>query len=200
MFRFFFILFIINSWIFSNENEKLPQSYLKNLDGKKIDIIELNNTPMVINFWFLACSPCIKEMKYLNIFNKKYQKYGFKVVSVNTDNSRTLSRVKPYVNSQKYSFEILSDPKSLFFRKLGGQICPYLIIVDSEGNVVNKHIGYNPGDEINLEKEIVELLESSIRLDTNLTDTSIINILKAIEEDSTKEDVKVLPLIETHSE
>ena len=44
-----------------------------------------------------------------DIYNKKYNKYGFKVVSVNTDNSRTFSRVKPFVNSQKYSFKVLSE-------------------------------------------------------------------------------------------
>ena len=37
--------------------------------------------------------------------------------------------------------------KSLFFRKVGGKICPYLIMVDKGGNMINKHIGYNLGDE-----------------------------------------------------
>ena len=54
-------------------------------------------------------------LKQKILFNKKYAEDGFKVISINTDNSRTLSRVKPYVNSQKYSFTILNDPKSLFF-------------------------------------------------------------------------------------
>ena len=157
--------------------DMLPESFLKTLDGKKIKINDLNDTPMVINFWFLACEPCKKEMKYLDIYNTKYEKYGFKVVSVNTDNSRTFNRVKPFVESKKYSFDVLSDPRSLFFRKVGGIQCPYLIIIDGEGNVINKHIGYSPGDEIKLEREIVELLASSIRIDTTLTDTSIINKL-----------------------
>ena len=155
----------------------LPKSFLKTLDGKKIKINDLNDTPMVINFWFLACEPCKKEMKYLDIYNTKYEKYGFKVVSVNTDNSRTFNRVKPFVESKKYSFDVLSDPRSLFFRKVGGVQCPYLIIVDGEGKIINKHVGYSPGDEIKLEKEIVELLASSIKSDTSLVDTSIINKL-----------------------
>ena len=155
----------------------LPESFLKDLNGKKIKINDLNDTPLVINFWFLACEPCKKEMKYLDLFNTKYEIYGFKVISVNTDNSRTFNRVKPFVDSKKYSFDVFSDPKSLFFRKLGGVQCPYLVIVDKEGHLINKHIGYNPGDEIKLEKEIVELLASEIKNDTSLTDTSIINKL-----------------------
>ena len=56
-----------------------------------------------------------------------------------------------------------------------------LIVVDKDGNMINKHIGYNPGDEVRLEKEIVELLLPQIKADTSLTDTTILNVLKAID-------------------
>lgn len=178
----YFILFLI-SFMFS-EGE-LPQAFMKDLNNKKVNIYDfIKDGPMLVNFWFLACEPCKKEMKYLDIYNEKYSKYGFKVVSINTDNARTFSRVKPYVNSKKYSFDVLSDPKSLFFRKMGGQQCPYTILFDEKGNITNKHVGYNPGDEIKFEREIVELLESRISLDTTKIDSSIITILKEIEKDT----------------
>ena len=188
------LIFVIVSLIFSSEvdslspsltnksYEKIPNHFLKDLNNKKRSIHEFfENGPVAISFWFLACEPCKKEMKYLSEFNTKYSKYGFKALSVNTDNSRTINRVKPFVNSQKYSFEVLLDPKSLFFRKVGGKICPYLIMVDKDGNMIDKHIGYNPGDEKELEKEIVELILPQIKADTSLTDTTILNILKEID-------------------
>tara|TARA_Y100000590_G_scaffold469920_1_gene660698 strand:+ start:946 stop:1515 length:570 start_codon:yes stop_codon:yes gene_type:complete len=176
----YFILIFISSFLFA-EYEKLPQSFLKDLDNKKRDINEFfDNGPAVINFWFLACEPCKKEMVYLDQFNDRYSKYGFKVVSVNIDNSRTFNRVKPYVNSKNYSFEVLSDPKSLFFRKVGAKICPYLLVVNEKGEIVNRHSGYNPGDEIKLEKEIVNLILPQIQSDTTLVDTSIIKLLEEI--------------------
>ena len=95
-----------------------------------------------------------------------------------------MNRVKPFVNSKKYTFDVLSDPRSLFFRKMGGIQCPYLVVVDADGNITNKHIGYSPGDEIKLEIEIVELLKDSIVSDTTLTDSSIINILNSLKKDS----------------
>ena len=179
----FFFISIFFSLAYSLD-QLPPQSFLKNLDGKKVNINQLNDVPMFISFWFLACEPCKKEMKYLSEFNSKYEKYGFKVISVNTDNSRTLNRVKPFVNSKKYTFDVLSDPRALFFRKMGGIQCPYLVVVDADGNITNKHIGYSPGDEIKLEIEIVELLKDSIVSDTTLTDSSIINILNSLKEDS----------------
>ena len=58
-----------------------------------------------------------KEMKELDKLNIKYSERGFEVVSINIDNTRSMSKVKSYVNSQKYSFTVLSDPRAKFFRK-----------------------------------------------------------------------------------
>ena len=86
----------------------LPEGFLKDIDNKKRNIYEfIEDGPVAISFWFLACQPCIKEMVYLNEYNQKYSKYGFKVVSINTDNSRTMNKVKPFINSKKYSFTVL---------------------------------------------------------------------------------------------
>ncbi len=177
-------LIILFSFIIASEGSFLPKAFLKDLDNNKIEIHDyINQGPLVLSFWFLACEPCKKEMVYLDLYNKKYSKYGFNIVSINTDNSRSFSRVKPFVNSKKYSFTVLSDPKSLFFRKVGGLVCPYTVIVDAHGKIINKHMGYNPGDEKKLEKEIVSLLLSSIEADTTLVDSSIISIVNQIKLD-----------------
>ena len=89
----------------------------------------------------------------------KYSEYGFKVVSINTDNSRGFKSVKPFVRSKKYTFDVLSDPRSKYFKKLAGNICPYTVIVDKDSTIISKHVGFSPGDEIELEKKIVSLLD-----------------------------------------
>jgi hypothetical protein len=44
---------------------------------------------------------------------------------------------------------------------------PFVIIVDSTGEVENRHVGYNPGDEKELENEILRLLyPPDIKTDT----------------------------------
>ena len=176
MFKIIVLLLSFNLY-----SESLPNGQLKSIDKKKIDLLDtIDGSYAVINFWFLACEPCKKEMLYLSDFNLKYSKYGFKVLSVNTDNSRTLNKVKPFVNSQNYSFPVLLDPKSLYFRKVGAKVCPYLLVVNDKGEIINRHSGYNPGDEIKLEQEIVSMMYSEISSDTTLTDSSIINILNII--------------------
>ena len=151
-------LLIIFSFLWSSLNY-LPKIKLKDLKHKKQDLNQyFNNGPILINFWNLACEPCKKEMKELDKLNVKYEKQGFKVVSINIDNSRSMSKVKSYVNIQKYTFPVLSDPRAELFRKLGGKVMPFVIISNSKGKIINRHVGYNPGDEKKLEKEIVELI------------------------------------------
>ena len=157
MSKFILIFFVLITNVFA-EN-KLPDTFLKDLNGKKVSVHDyLDGGPLLISFWFLACEPCKKEMKFLDEYHQKYSDSGFKVLSINTDNSRTINRVKPFVKSKKYTFPILNDPKSLFFRKLGGKVCPYTVLVDHEGNIIKKHSGYNPGDEVKLEKEIKDMI------------------------------------------
>ena len=177
------MVFVISISISQDKKEKLPETFLKDLNGKKVSVYDmLDEGPMAISFWFLACEPCKKEMKFLDEYNKKYSEQGFKVLSINTDNSRTINRVKPFVKSKKYSFTVLNDPKSLFFRKMGGKICPFLVLVDNEGNIIKKHTGYNPGDEVKLELEIQAMLKFT-KTDSVLSDSSKV---EAVSSDSSK--------------
>ena len=44
------------------------------------------------------------------------------------------------------------------FKKMGGSIMPFVVVVDDKGVISNKHIGYNLGDEVALEEEIKVLI------------------------------------------
>ena len=151
----FLILFTYN-WA---GTQHVPKMKLKDLNNKRQKLSQFySDGPILLNFWNLACEPCKKEMKELDKLHIKYEKQGFDVVSINIDNTRNMSKVKSYVNSQKYAFTVLSDPRAELFRKMGGKVMPFVIIVDSTGEIENRHVGYNPGDEKELEKEILHLL------------------------------------------
>ena len=140
--------------------QHLPKIELKDLQKKRQEISQYyKDGPILINFWNMACEPCKKEMKELNKLHLKYEEQGFEVVSINIDGTRGMSKVKSYVKSQNYAFTVLSDPKAELFRKMGAKIMPFVIIADSTGEIINRHVGYNPGDEKTLEKEILHLLK-----------------------------------------
>ena len=141
------------------EPDKLPSVRLKDLDNNRVSLADYyKDGPIAINVWNLACEPCKKEMKYLDKFNQTYAELGFEVISINIDSPRSMSKVKSFVKSQKYSFTVLSDPRGEFFRKMGGKVMPYLIMVNPDGSIYKRHVGFNPGDEKHMEQEIKEMI------------------------------------------
>ena len=153
-------IFLILGLVFSEDlSNKLPKFKFKTLDKKKVYLKEFyNDGPIAVNVWNLSCEPCKKEMKYLNEYHKKYADKGFEVVSINIDTPRSISKVKSYIKSVKFDFTILSDPRSEFFRKTGGNIMPYLVLINSDGTIFKRKVGFNPGEEKKLEQDIIDLL------------------------------------------
>ena len=140
----------------------IPNVKFKDFNNEKFMLEDFYSTgPILINFWTLSCEPCKKEMKQLSKINEKYAESGFQVVSVNMDTPRTMRKVKQFVNSQKYSFKILSDPRMDLFQKLGGSVMPLVVLVNMDGTIEKRHIGYSPGDEVGLEEEIFEAIISN---------------------------------------
>ena len=159
IFSYICLLSFLLSADVSKSEEFIPDVNLKDIHKKKIKLIDVcKDSYVLFNFWNMACEPCKKEMKFLNEFHQKYNEFGFKVVSINMDSPRSMSKVKKYVKSSKYVFEVLQDPRMNLFKKMGGSIMPFVVIADNQGKIVNKHIGYNLGDEISLEEEIKLLI------------------------------------------
>ena len=155
----FMMLSIILSETKSTTLEYIPDVILKDINKQKVKLLDISKDKYIVfNFWNMACEPCKKEMKFLNEFHRKYSEYDFKVISINMDSPRSMSKVKKYVKSSKYEFDVLVDPRMSLFKKMGGSIMPFVVVVDNKGVVTNKHIGYNLGDEVNLEDEIKVLI------------------------------------------
>ena len=173
--KFFIINLLVLMTIGWTGAHYLPNMKFKDLKNKKQNLSQYySDGPILLNFWNLACEPCKKEMKELDKVNIKYRDQGFDFVSINIDSPRSMSKVKSYIKSQKFSFTVLSDPKAELFRKMGGKVMPFVIIADSTGEIKNRHVGYNPGDERKLEKEILHLLAvPEIKTDTLQTGLEI---------------------------
>ncbi len=159
----------------ASKYQKVPPVGNKELTFLNGDPVKFNNLykdgPVLFSFWFLGCGPCVAEMKHLSRFNEKYKDSGFKVISVNTD-TKSKGKVKSFVKKKKYSFEMLFDinGKDGLLKKLGGNLCPFTALINMDGTIYSKHLGYERGDEIALEKEILEFIEYNKQFSAQLID------------------------------
>ncbi len=155
------LLAILNSsQTYSQDN--LPKISLKNNQGKSISIAEIEtNTVTVFSFWATWCIPCINELDAISeLYDDWQNETNVKIIAVSTDDTRSVSRVKPMVNSKNWNYEILFDTNQEFKRAVNASSIPYLIIVKSN-KIVYSHSGYTPGSEIKLYEKIKEFSDNN---------------------------------------
>ena len=131
------------------------------LDGNEVSLNKLlEKGPVLIGFWATWCSPCKEEMKEMQKIYDKYKAQGFTYFALNRDNQKSLSKVKPYIESHSYTFPVAFDTDRKIFEAYGGteEDIPYSILVDGNKNIVAVHRGYLTGDEKKIEAEVKALL------------------------------------------
>ena len=156
--RLIIVLFFLLSILIAQD--RVPNLRLKMLNGKYAKLHDfLKDGPMIIDFWATWCEPCKKQMRYLDLFHNHFKELGFKVLTVNTDTPKSMSKVKPYIRTKGFAFHVAVDPNSQVYKKLKIQQMPTTIIIDQDGSVVYRHKGYVPGDEVGILKAITQLLD-----------------------------------------
>lgn len=138
----------------------LPDVEIKTLDGKSINIQKYgeNGKITVLSFWATWCSPCKRELDAISeLYPDWIEEYNVELIAITTDDARALSKVKPLVATKGWEFEILSDSKRQLQQALNFQAIPQTFIIDQNGQIVDQHEGYNPGDEYELEDKIKKL-------------------------------------------
>ena len=141
----------------------IPDLKVKLLNGSSTTLHKLSQDgPLLIDFWATWCVPCKKVMKYLNQYHEKYENDNFKVLMINTDTPRSLGKVRGFIKSQNYSFNVGMDPNKVLSKKLNGMIMPTLILVNKGGVIKWRHQGYVAGEEVEIEEQIKQVLGKSI--------------------------------------
>ena len=167
-----FITLIIIFQFLNGENtdsgSTIPDLKVRLLDGTSTTLHQLSQDgPLLIDFWATWCVPCKKVMKYLNQYHEEYAEDNFKVLMINTDTPRSLGKVRGFIKSQDYSFNVGMDPNKVLSKKLNGMIMPTLILVDKGGIIKWRHQGYVSGEELEIEKQIKQVLGKNINENIN---------------------------------
>lgn len=141
------------------QTKTLPSANLKTLEGQTFNAAELGKTGKitVISFWATWCSPCKKELDAIKDYYEEWQeKYDVELVAVSVDDPRTAPKVPAMVREKGWAYRILLDSNREFQQTANVTSVPHTLMLDRKGNIVYEHIGYAPGDELELEERIKE--------------------------------------------
>ena len=154
-------IFLFNSICFS-QNRTLPSINVQTTDGNSINIkdIENGNNPIVISFWAIWCKPCIKELNNIaEVYEEWQDETGVKLIAISIDDSRSMSKVSPFINASDWEYEVYLDPNGDLKRAMGVSTVPHTFLLNKNREIVWQHKGYVDGDEYDLYEEIQKISE-----------------------------------------
>lgn len=144
----------------SNTTSELPNLVVKNTEGESVNIQSLADGEhfTIISFWATWCKPCIKELTNMqDLLEDWKEEFNVQLVGISVDDSRNISKVKPFAAGRGWNFDILLDPNGDVQRAMNVSNPPTTMIIDKNGKVVYLHTGYQEGDEYEIEDHLIEL-------------------------------------------
>lgn len=138
---------------------QVPSVTVENVKGESFDTATLveDGIPMIVSFWSTTCKPCIMELDAIyDALPDWAEEAEFKVVAVDTDDSRLLAKAKSFAQGRGWADEyvLLFDKNKDFMRAMNVSVVPHVFVIDGKGKIVYSHTSYSPGSELELLKAI----------------------------------------------
>jgi len=128
---------------FVKDPDLAPDFKLKDLEGKDVTLEAYKGKVVLLNFWATWCGPCRAEIPSLIELQSKY-KDQMQILGMNVDDEdQTEVRAVAQGEGINYPVVMTSPQVRLAYGGIGA--LPTVFIINTEGRVVQKHIGlFNP--------------------------------------------------------
>ncbi|ARN77597.1 hypothetical protein BST97_06095 [Nonlabens spongiae] len=128
---------------------------LEDLEGNKYSMDELKGKVVVINFWFIGCPPCRKEIPELNELVEENEDEEVVFLGVATDRHKQLTS---FLSKTEFNYNIIAEGRR-FAAAYNVTAYPTHIVIGKDAKVSYAAAGFGPGSIDVLKSAIEEELE-----------------------------------------
>jgi thiol-disulfide isomerase/thioredoxin len=139
----------------------VPPILFAGIDGQAINTAELHGKVVFINFWASWCPPCIAEMGSINALYSKL-KSDSRFVFILVDADGHLPAATAFMAKHGYDLRVYSSAGPVSGDLYSGSL-PTTLIIDTNGNLVQKHEGIANYDTRNMEQFMRSLALTAVR-------------------------------------
>ncbi len=142
--------------------EPAPAFTLFDIDGNKVSFNDYRGKIIIIDFWATWCGPCLASFPGMKKAVEKYENDSWvKFLFINTW-ERVEEKTKnaaDFIAKNDYPFHVLMDEDNKVIEKYKVSGIPTKFIIDAQGNIRFKSIGFEGSDD-----KLVEELSTMISL------------------------------------
>jgi peroxiredoxin len=111
-----------------------PDFSLSSFNGKTVKLASYQGKNVMLVFWLTTCDACAKELPILESFSKNPKYSDFTLITLNIGGDKTVTQ--SYIESHKYTFMVLLDPKKAVNDQYTIAIYPTTFLLDTSGKII----------------------------------------------------------------
>jgi thiol-disulfide isomerase/thioredoxin len=123
-----------------------------------LQVSDYHGKVLVVDFWASWCVPCRRSFPWMNEMQQKYGDEDLVIVAVNLDNEA--SDAAEFLRQYPAKFKISYDPERNLAREFEVEAMPTSFLIDRNGNVIERHLGFKTGQVDDYEAAIVSALRN----------------------------------------
>lgn len=133
---------------------------VKDMHGNDVKLSDYRGRPLIVNFWFIDCPPCRKEVPALVELVKKYGDRGFTVLGLSVQDSPEALRTFAEEFSINYPLFVAKDRDDITEAYRATFAYPVSWFVRRDGTVFLKHLGTGTAEWF--DTQVRAILEGSV--------------------------------------
>jgi len=136
----------------------VPEFQFSTLDGNEMNINDLREKVVLLNFFATWCPPCMAEMPFLekDIW-QKHKDDEFILIALGREHSKT--ELDSFNLVKGFTFPIVADTGRAIFSKFATQNIPRNVLLDKSGKIVYQATGFEEEEFNGLKNKIKILLK-----------------------------------------
>ncbi|EEF58174.1 TlpA family protein disulfide reductase [Pedosphaera parvula] len=106
------------------------------IDGRKVDLSQMQGKVVLVDFWATWCGPCVAEIPHVKEVYEKFHPKGFEVVGISLDQEQ--ESLEKFVKEKELPWPQYFDGKgweNKFAQQYGIRGIPAMWLVDKRGNL-----------------------------------------------------------------
>lgn len=134
-----------------------PLVKLTTLDGKRYDLNALTGKVVVINLWFIGCSPCRKEIPRLNELVNEFSRQPVVFLAPTFDSAETL---REFLKQTSFDYQIVPAADEIINAQFNASLFPTHIVIDQNGLIEATLVGASERRPEEVRRLILRLLNA----------------------------------------